>query len=961
MEQNALSNNETRFSRTLRLRQARFAGPQLARDRASRIFSGSVNDGEYHEESNGKVSPDTGRKRHLAAEITQAPCDNPPKPTTKTMTSHLRNITDVLNTPRAHSGILEALDDNDCSLVTSGLQSSRCSRRQHQRIRSKASMARRSFSGETTRYIEYLESQLAASQTQLQHLTSPTSIETQSARLRALNAENRMLQQELTEWENKFAERLQDQLEHYEKIIAHMRGRMSDLETMDADRNTRSKELEMALETKVQDLQAAEGANRELERRLEFVSNLVAISPGKPSVPVSAQPRHVRQRSSFSLRKSIASSLVSPTQGSFDPTALGSSQTIGLPVSGPTAPSMSRSSSNNTTNAESIPDSMRDSGYLTDVTVEFSDVRSGLDTNSEAAPTPSRRSSLPRSALNDIESGLPKTGKPVRRMRRFYAGSARQSLILPSTTNVVESQPASAVDDGSPMGFQPSASNSVFSSPSFEATESTPKARTHQSLPLEGVPAHHHKRGVEDRRRSSTWSEDSTSNAEQRKRAVQETLHHLVTPSTESSSSADSCLQGWSTRHSTHRNLFEELSSLKQERGPSRPSLDSNNTLTQRDEPIHAPHQNTDVAVSDRSSLTEPNEEVQTDLADHVPPPLSPLIPRHLVSQSTAQQGRQPLSRFFSHPVASAKCFVTNSLSTITISRPVLEFRMWLIRLLLGRLRSRHGTLLILRPPPSPSTGSATSPVTPPVGPSASDELNLNSSLSQHIHGTRKGRQEGVEPTRPLTFTRYSEPCIEAAVPVHREGKHDFFMSNEHDEHLQGKHALHFDLQHVPNGPKVQHGDVVLATIPGSETVQGSVLDGSASSCPCRCDVQAPLAAKHANVNGNAALAADAETNENVALSGSQLGTSGAAISGLSQAACVSAVRNHCRNGCVLAGCRCASCGCATAAALQTGKVGKDVAKSTASLRNWLRLSWRLMWMLGVAMLDGPGSLLERT
>ena len=145
----------------------------------------------------------------------------------------------------------------------------------------------RSASSEATKYIDHLESQLAAVNTKLSALTSPTRTRTQSAKLKALTTEARSLRQEVSEWEMKFTERVREgkgeRMEMELGLKARIRVVEKELETKDA----RVKELEWEVESmagRVKHAEALEEINMNLERRIDVLTELVVQSPTKVEI-----------------------------------------------------------------------------------------------------------------------------------------------------------------------------------------------------------------------------------------------------------------------------------------------------------------------------------------------------------------------------------------------------------------------------------------------------------------------------------------------------------------------------------------------------------------------------------------------------------------------------------------------------------------------------------------------------
>ncbi|KAL1999009.1 hypothetical protein VTN02DRAFT_5206 [Thermoascus thermophilus] len=135
----------------------------------------------------------------------------------------------------------------------------------------------------TTRYIEHLEAQLAASQSELDSVNSSAS-RPQISRLRSRNAEIRMLKQELAEWESKFEHRVRMEIGSWTETESKLKTRIRELEgQVEADRR-KINELEYENEMQAQRLRDAEAlssTNRNLERRIDVLTELLAQSPTK--------------------------------------------------------------------------------------------------------------------------------------------------------------------------------------------------------------------------------------------------------------------------------------------------------------------------------------------------------------------------------------------------------------------------------------------------------------------------------------------------------------------------------------------------------------------------------------------------------------------------------------------------------------------------------------------------------
>ncbi|OJD16320.1 hypothetical protein AJ78_03489 [Emergomyces pasteurianus Ep9510] len=168
---------------------------------------------------------------------------------------------------------------------------------------------------ETSKYIQHLEEQLAASLDQVESIDS-SATNVQAAKLKALSAEHKILKQELLEWETKFEVRLKDELRNTidkeSQLRAKIRALERDVEIKESKIHEQQWEIEMANQ-KLQNMDAANSTNRSLERRIDVLTELLAQSPtriepspGLHRVPETTSPqangvyRTPRPRSMFS-------------------------------------------------------------------------------------------------------------------------------------------------------------------------------------------------------------------------------------------------------------------------------------------------------------------------------------------------------------------------------------------------------------------------------------------------------------------------------------------------------------------------------------------------------------------------------------------------------------------------------------------------------------------------------------
>lgn len=366
------------------------------------------------------------------------------------------------------------------------------------RGRRKKALNLRSTSFEASKYIEHLESQLAASQTQVDSLTSPAITKPAMTKLKNLNAETRTLRQELKDWENKFEDRVKEE-------VAQRGDKISALERELELRDRKISELEWETERATQKLRGAtalESTNRGLERRVDVLTELLAHSPIRTqhgielAAPVRTAPRTTPRPKSMMPRI---------------PSSPGGGVSLYRPLSmaspgSATVESHSSVASSPPTSNQSIdqqPDSPPNHGKK--VSEDLASLDSGLG---ESCSMPSALASgSQRSSMISVSSatpsawGLPlpmspenksKTPSRSRKMRRFPSGSCSlKPLILP-TASAGMSIPASApVYPSYSRPARDISGNSIDPTISF------------LSNPLFDTP-------TQPRRRSAAWAQEDT-------------------------------------------------------------------------------------------------------------------------------------------------------------------------------------------------------------------------------------------------------------------------------------------------------------------------------------------------------------------------------------------------------------------------------------------------------------------
>jgi hypothetical protein len=299
---------------------------------------------------------------------------------------------------------------------------------------------------ESAQYIEHLESQLVALQTQLQALTSPTTTKAHSAKLRALTSESRLLRQELLEWETRFNERVREEVGGRVELETRIKTLERELDVKEGKVRELQWELE-ALEGKARAVGTVEAENISLGRRVDLLTELLAHSPTKlapgPAVPLSTdgQQKRPRPRSMFPL--------IVPSESVCAP-----------PLSVQAEIDSKRDSVRSMSSTSTLSQSHWSDDYedllhhypskRNRVSTDLESIFSGVSASSSLAstqPSVSRPTSMTSDTLvNPGTWGLP-APSPLsrdrqirsnrqRRMRRFPSGSsAPKSLILPSTSN----------------------------------------------------------------------------------------------------------------------------------------------------------------------------------------------------------------------------------------------------------------------------------------------------------------------------------------------------------------------------------------------------------------------------------------------------------------------------------------------------------------------------------------------
>ncbi|KAL8743593.1 MAG: hypothetical protein Q9190_004069 [Brigantiaea leucoxantha] len=377
----------------------------------------------------------------------------------------------------------------------------------------------RSASSEAANYIEHLESQLAAVNTKLDSMMSPTVHKARVAKLRALTAETHSLKQELAYWEDKFEDRVKQERDHFAEAEMLFTVRLHQLEDEIGKKDKSLLDLELETETlraRIKEVEGLETINATLEKRIDVLTGLVVQSPTRLEIcstasspikmdlhkrtprPSSMLPRVPSSPGGARLSRGIASENdFWHSRKSFD-----SNSAISEDVENPNEPPPDE-------RRPRSPILMENPKILksTDSSTE------GSSLNCSAPSSSSRPTSLQSStSFGTFSWGLPlppdpeanvKAANRQRKMRRFPSGSCSlKPLILP-TASGTPSLPASApafasfetpMRDFSDVSFDPTTaflSHHDLSSPILTPTQPARRrsescARTKALQTLEG-------------------------------------------------------------------------------------------------------------------------------------------------------------------------------------------------------------------------------------------------------------------------------------------------------------------------------------------------------------------------------------------------------------------------------------------------------------------------------------------
>jgi hypothetical protein len=387
-------------------------------------------------------------------------------------------------------------------------------RQKHQRTQSYKSNP---DSDQQDQHIAYLESELAAYQTQLASLNSPSVTKEKGQKIRQLNQDIRRLEQENTRWETEFDERVLQAMEEHDGVENNLRARINMLEA-DGDKYLQKvKELQAQLDATRKALDTAEAANIEFEKRLETFAHLLVTSPIKTETPL-AQPPFTKE--SRSIRQKRLSFHRFPTAGSLHQASMLEQQEA--EESRPHSEGAVQDYFDNHVSDAEWEASKRES-FVSDASrnsIDFS-----LLMNQEPPPSSSR-------------------ARPNRRMRRFHGGSHLPKPLILSAAQLAPILASAPV-------YEPHDSPRAFPFP--EVHVATRRASCHEFSPITGRRrAKTNTDGLELLTRPSFTTTDSSSSFISTEEDKTPTPQHATASLTRSTEYP-------SIGPNTGRNLLEEL------------------------------------------------------------------------------------------------------------------------------------------------------------------------------------------------------------------------------------------------------------------------------------------------------------------------------------------------------------------------------------------------------------------
>ena len=384
--------------------------------------------------------------------------------------------------------------------------------------RRKARLNNRSTSFDASRYIEHLESELAALNTRVDALTCPTTTRAHNAKVRNLTNQVRSLRLEISAWETKFDERVADEVAKRSEVEADLRKALRRLEHEKEAKDARIQELEGEIEyaqVKAKETDSLATTNQDLERRVDTLTQLLAQSPTRQgyqhpllsldkcvSIQRTPRPRSMVPKIPSSPILPRRLSLNVPTSATWRSTSFQSADSIPETPEEGTPPKATDSleeddstpqpnpRSRPTSESASLESTSHDSRAISSRPTSMTSI-----TSSTSAPWTSSQSSH---ANED-----PRFMNRARRMRRFPSGtSSLKPLILPTSMHG-PSVPASAPLSRSSYASSHGAPDSYFDpAAAFQSIADIANSSSPAATP--GLPQH---------RRSVSWARNQALNA----------------------------------------------------------------------------------------------------------------------------------------------------------------------------------------------------------------------------------------------------------------------------------------------------------------------------------------------------------------------------------------------------------------------------------------------------------------
>ncbi|KAL8938037.1 MAG: hypothetical protein Q9216_004109 [Gyalolechia sp. 2 TL-2023] len=324
----------------------------------------------------------------------------------------------------------------------------------------------RSTSAEAAKYIEHLESQLAAMNTKLDSLMSPSAHKIRAAKLRTLTSEARSLRQQVSDWEQKFDEKVKDERHQLATVEMSLTARLQALEDEVEAKDNRVRGLEWEignLKSRVKDAEGLEAVNTDLERRIDLLTSLLVQSPTKLDLRSAASSPSKPEPHKRTGRPRSMMPRIPPSPGTMR-LSLNTSSDIQLRRSRRSFASVSSGSPTQDVTFSPILGREHSQAIVgLKESRDSSEQCSGSSTFQSPPSSSSRPTSLySNSSFGAFSWGLPlppdaeactKANQKQRRMRRFPSGAASlKPLILPTaagTPSFAMSPPAQNTSEGS--------------------------------------------------------------------------------------------------------------------------------------------------------------------------------------------------------------------------------------------------------------------------------------------------------------------------------------------------------------------------------------------------------------------------------------------------------------------------------------------------------------------------------